>query len=280
MNRAVDYRTDFYSLGVTFYELLTGSRPFQGRDALEWFHAHMAQNPMPPHELNARACRPALSAIVLKLLAKVAEERYQSAEGLKADLERCREALRQGAHGGLPARRARHRPTASSCRSGSTGARPRSPRCSRASSGSSRAGSPELFLVSGYSGIGKSSVVHELHKPVVQRRGFFLSGKFDQFQRDVPYATLAQAIRGLVQQLLAGTDEELARWRERLHRGVGGPGPGARGRWCRSWSCVVGKQPPLPELPPAEAQHRFNRVFRQFLGVFATRRAPAGGVPG
>ena len=271
MNRAVDYRTDFYSLGVTFYELLTGKRPFHGRDALEWFHAHMAQNPVPPHELNPRVPL-ALSAIVLKLMAKVAEERYQSAEGLKADLERCYEKPGQrapeqfalGEHDTpsrfqLPQRLYGRDAQVSSLLQGFERV--------------SQSKRPELFLISGYSGIGKSSVVHELHKPVVQRRSFFLSGKFDQFQRDIPYATLAQAIRGLVQQLLAGTEEELARWRERLNQAWEGQGQ-TLVDLVPQLEVVVGPQPALQELPPSEAQHRFHRVIRQFLQVFATPEHP------
>ncbi len=271
MNRAVDYRTDFYSLGVTLYELLTGQRPFQAHDALEWFHAHMAQTPRPPHELNPQV-PPALSAIVLKLLAKTAEERYQSAEGLRADLEHCREALHHnplevftlGAHDvpqqfQLPQRLYGREAEVSALLQGFERVM--------------QSGKPELFLVSGYSGIGKSSVVNELHKPVVQRRSFFLSGKFEQFQRDVPYATLAQAVRGLVQQVLAGTDEEIARWRERLNAVWEGQGQ-ALVDLVPQLEVVVGKQPPLPPLSPSETQHRFHRVVRQFLGVFAAPEHP------
>jgi predicted ATPase/signal transduction histidine kinase/tRNA A-37 threonylcarbamoyl transferase component Bud32 len=271
MNRSVDYRTDFYSLGVTFYELLTGQRPFQARDALEWFHAHMAQKPRPPHELNPRV-PPALSAVVLKLLAKVAEERYQSAEGLKADLERCREAPAQSAQE-VFALGTQDRPNRFQLPQRLYGRDAQVSALLEGFERVARSGRPELFLVSGYSGIGKSSVVHELHKPVVQRRGFFLSGKFDQFQRDIPYATLAQALRGLVQQVLAASEEELAKWRERVNQAWEGQGQ-VLVDLVPQLEAVVGRQPALQELSPSEAQHRLHRVVRQFLAVFATPEHP------
>ncbi|WP_375765500.1 AAA family ATPase [Archangium gephyra] len=271
MNRSVDYRTDFYSLGVTLYELLTGNRPFHGRDALEWFHAHLALVPPSPLE-RVPGLPPALSAIVMKLLAKVAEERYQGADGLKADLERCQEGLLRGVHEDfplgvhdfssrfqLPQRLYGRAPHAAALLQGFERV--------------ARGGRPELVLVRGYSGIGKSSVVHELHKPVVRRRGFFLSGKFDQFQQDIPYATLAQAIRGLTQQLLSGTDAELAKWRERLQEAWEGEGQ-LLVDVVPQLELIAGRQPAVLELPASEAQQRFNRVFRKFLGVFATAEQP------
>ena len=271
MNRAVDYRTDFYSLGVTFYELLTGVRPFQARDALEWFHAHMAQQPRPPHELVA-SVPPVVSAIVMRCLAKVAEERYQSAEGLRHDLAECVEGLRRGALEPFVLGK-RDIPSRFQLPQRLYGRDAHVATLLQGFERIVRGGRPELILVRGYSGIGKSSVVHELHKPVVQRRGFFLSGKFDQLQRDVPYATLAQAIRGLVQQLLVGTDEEVARWRERLREALQGNGQ-LLVDLVPQLALLLGTQPAVPELPPAEAQHRFNQVFLQFLGVFATTEHP------
>ncbi|HEX8703500.1 MAG TPA: serine/threonine-protein kinase PknK, partial [Myxococcaceae bacterium] len=271
MNRAVDYRTDFYSLGVTFYELLTGARPFQGRDALEWFHAHMAQMPKPPHEL-VSGVPPVLSAIVMRCLAKVAEERYQSAEGLRHDLAECLEGLRRGTLG-LFVLGKRDLPSRFQLPQRLYGRDAHVATLLQGFEHIANGGRPELILVRGYSGIGKSSVVHELHKPVVQRRGFFLSGKFDQLQRDVPYATLAQAIRGLVQQLLSGTDDEVSRWRERLREALQGNGQ-VIVDLIPQLSLVMGPQPAVPELPPAEAQHRFTQVFLQFLGVFATAEHP------
>ncbi|HEX5751793.1 MAG TPA: ATP-binding sensor histidine kinase [Archangium sp.] len=271
MNRTVDSRTDLYSLGVTFYELLTGSLPLRGSDALGWFHAHLAQQPRPPQQLVADL-PPALSAIVMKLLAKVAEERYQSAEGLKADLERCREELRQGVSRVFPLGE-RDFPSHFQLPQRLYGREAHVATLFQGFERIAQGGRPELILVSGYSGIGKSSVVNELQRPVVERRGFFLRGKFDQFQRDVPYATLAQAIRGLVRQLLAGTDEELAAWRERLRQAWGEQGQ-VLVDLVPQLELVAGKQPALQELPPSEAQVRFNRVFIHFLRVFSTREHP------
>ncbi len=271
MNRSVDYRTDLYSLGITLYELLTGSRPFHGRDALEWFHAHMAQAPQPPIE-RVRELPPVLSAIVLKLLAKVAEERYQSAEGVRADLERCRQGLLQGTpEDFLPG--VHDVPTRFQLPQRLYGRTAHAAALLQGFERVAQHGLPELILVRGYSGIGKSAVVHELHKPVVRQRGFFLSGKFDQFQQAVPYSTVAQAIRGLSQQLLSGTDEELAHWREQLHDAWEGQGR-VLVDVVPQLELIVGKQPPVQELSPSEAQYRFNRVFRRFLGVFAAPEHP------
>ncbi|WNG36229.1 AAA family ATPase [Archangium violaceum] len=272
MNRVVDYRTDFYSLGVTFYELLTGRRPFQAKDALEWFHAHMAQRPKPPHELNPQV-PPALSALVMKLLAKVAEERYQSAEGLKADLERCREALGQGVREVFPLG-TQDTPQRFQLPQRLYGREAQVASLLEGFERVTRTGRPELLLLSGYAGIGKSAVVHELYKPVVRRRGFFLSGKFDQFQRDIPYATLAQLLRGLVQQLLAGSEEEVARWREQVNRAWDGQGQ-VLVDLVPQLEVLVGRQPRPQALPASEGQLRFFRVVRQFVSVFSTKEQPA-----
>ncbi|WP_224365645.1 trifunctional serine/threonine-protein kinase/ATP-binding protein/sensor histidine kinase [Hyalangium versicolor] len=271
MNRSVDYRTDLYSLGVTFYEVLTGVRPFSGRDALEWFHAHMAVVPRPPHEL-IPALPQMLSAIVLKLMAKVAEERYQSASGLKADLQRCLDRLRSGPLEPFPLG-TQDISSRFQLPQRLYGRAPQVATLLQAFERTASSKPPELILVSGYSGIGKSSVVHELHKPVVRRRGFFLSGKFDQFQRDIPYATLSQAIRELVRHLLAGTDEELARWRTLLGEAWKDEGQ-VLVDVIPQLELVAGKQPAVMALPPAEALNRFTRVFQKFLGVFANAQHP------
>ncbi|HEX8705898.1 MAG TPA: AAA family ATPase, partial [Myxococcaceae bacterium] len=271
MNRAVDYRTDFYSLGITLYELLTGQRPFRGKDVLEWFHAHMALAPQPPSARRPEL-PPVLSAIVLKLLAKVAEERYQSAEGLRVDLERCRESLSRGVQEHfVPGMH--DVPSRFQFPQRLYGRDAHAKALLQGFERVAHSGRPELVLVSGYSGIGKSSVVHELHKPVVRQRCFFLSGKFDQFQQDIPYSTVAKAIQGLTQQLLTGTDDELAHWRENLLDAWEGDGQ-LLVQLAPQLELVAGRQPPLPELPPAQAHQRFHRVVRRFFAIFATLEHP------
>ncbi len=271
MNRAVDYRTDFYSAGVSFYELLTGRLPFQATDQLEWVHCHIARPPLHPRLVNPEIPE-VLSAIIMKLLAKTAEERYQSAHGLVADFERCREQLDSGG-------------TISFFAPGSQDVSSRF-RIVRKLYGRDseiktlleafdRAceGSSELVLVTGYSGIGKSSLVREIHKPVVMHHGYFISGKFDQFQRDTPYICLIQAFRELVHQLLTESDEAITRWRKKLAAALDHNGqviidviPEVQQ--------IMGEQQPVPELPAAESQNRFNLVFRQFVGVFARKEHP------
>ncbi len=267
MNRPLDYRTDFYSLGVTLYQVLTGHLPFRGNDALEWLHAHISQAPVPPDRVLA-SIPPMLSAVVLKLLAKAAEARYQSGEGLKADLERCQQALRQGSQEDFPLG-LQDFPTRFQPPQRLYGREAEVEALLQAFARVARERRPEWVMVRGYSGIGKSSVIHELHKPVLQRRGFFLSGKFNQLQRDAPYATLAQAMRSLVQQVLAGSDEEVKAWRQRLLDAFEGNGQ-VLVELVPQLEQVVGKQPPVPELPPAETQNRFNRLFQRFLGAVAS----------
>ncbi|MET0405817.1 MAG: ATP-binding sensor histidine kinase [Cystobacter sp.] len=266
MNRTLDYRTDLYSLGVTFYQLLTGRLPFEGRDLLEWFHAHLAQEPAAPHQ-GVADIPPALSALVMKLLSKGAEERYQGAEGVRADLER----LRNGEWDFVPAQR--DVPARFLLPQRLYGRQTEVAALRESFDRVARVGRLEWVLVHGYSGIGKSSVVNELHEPVLKRRGFFLQGKFDQFQRTVPYATLVQALHGLIQHLLAGGDEEVRAWRERLLKALDGQGQVLLGLVPRL-ELLLGPQPAVPELPPEAAHSRVHALMQRLLGVFATREHP------
>jgi PAS domain S-box-containing protein len=272
MNRSVDSRSDLYALGVTFYEMLTGQLPFVAADPMEWVHCHIARQPVPPNERVAGVPVP-LSAIVMKLIAKTAEERYQTAAGVEADLRRCLaawesqgriEPFAPGAHDASDRLRIPEK----------LYGREREIEALLASFDQVVAnGATELVLVSGYSGIGKSSVVSELHKALVPPRGLFASGKFDQYKRDIPYATLGQAFQSLVRSLLTQGDEELARWRVSLSEALG-PNGQLMVNLVPELELVIGKQPPVAELPPQDAQNRFQMVFRRFLGVFARKEHP------
>src|SRR3989449_11690304 len=215
MNRSIDARSDLYAAGVTLYEMLTGSLPFHASDPMEWVHSHIARRPVPPAERRKEVPGP-VSAIIVKLLAKTPEERYQTAAGLERDLRRCLAAWEEHrrvdhfpiAQDDTPDRLLVHEKLYGRSREIDT--------LLTAFDRMVKSGRPELLLVSGYSGIGKSSVVNELHKVLVPPRGLFASGKFDQYKRDIPYATLAQAFRELIQSLLGKSEAQLARWRKAL----------------------------------------------------------------
>ena len=272
MNRSIDARSDLYALGVTLYQMLTGSLPFTAAEPMEWVHCHIARKPVPPSE-RLETVPAVVSALILKLLAKSAEERYQTAAGLERDLRRC-----------LAAWEAQHRIDAFPLGEEDTSDRLLIPEklygrereietLLAAFDRVVTSGRPELVLVSGYSGIGKSAVVNELHKALVPPRGLFASGKFDQYKRDIPYATLAQAFQTLIRPLLGKSDAELAGWRDALREALG-----PNGRLVTDivpeLKLLIGEQPPIMELPPQQAQSRHQMVFRRFLGVFARPEHP------
>jgi serine/threonine protein kinase len=272
MNRSIDSRSDLYSLGVTLYQMFTGSLPFTASDPMEWVHCHIARKPVAPGERLENVPTP-VSQIITKLLAKTAEERYQTAAGLESDLRHClSEWERQGridpftfGEQDTPGRllipeklygRAHEIETllASFERVVANG-------------------TPELVLVSGYSGIGKSSVVNELHKVLVPTRGLFASGKFDQYKRDIPYTTFAQAFQNLIRALLGKNEAELRNWRDAFQEALD-PNGQLMVDLVPELELIIGEQPPVPDLPLQDAQRRFQLVFRRFIGVFARPEHP------
>ena len=267
MNRSIDSRSDLYALGVTFYEMLTGTLPFTATNPMEWIHCHVARRAIPPAE-RVKDVPGVVSAIIMKLLAKTAEERYQTAAGLKNDLQRCLVAREK--HGRIEYFRLGEddKPDRLVIPERLYGREHEIKTLLASFDRIVRGGAPELVLVSGYSGIGKSAVVHELHKPLVPSNGLFASGKFDQHKRDIPYATLAQAFQSLVRQLLAKSDADLTPWREALRDALDPLGQ-LIVDLAPELQLIIGDQPPVPEVSPQDAQRRFQLVVRRFIAVFA-----------
>ena len=272
MNRSIDARSDLYALGVSFYQLLTGSLPFTAADPMDWVHCHIARKPVAPSERLANVPT-AVSAIVMKLLAKAAEERYQTAAGVERDLRHCLAEWEDRASIDDFLLGQQDAPDRLLIPEKLYGREREVETLLAAFDRVVASGAPELVLVSGYSGIGKSSVVNELHGALVPPRGLFASGKFDQYKRDIPYATLAQAFQTLVRSLLGKSDAELTRWREALREALEPIGQ-LIADLVPELTLIIGEQPPVPILEPQQAKGRFHLVFRRFIGVFATAETP------
>ncbi|MEM6751848.1 MAG: AAA family ATPase [Cyanobacteria bacterium P01_C01_bin.38] len=331
MNRGIDYRTDFYALGVTFYELLTGELPFKSDDAMELVHCHIAKMPpeMKPHpnpllgkergqeigKEREQEIPQVLSDIVMKLMAKNAEDRYQSALGLNYDLKVCLKQLqeigyieyfeiaqrdicdrfiipeklygRENEVGELLAafERVSGVTSCTSCSQALPGntylealplcrqAEPASTHYKAEPCNEGKEGKAELMLVAGFSGIGKTAVVNEVHKPIVKQRGYFIKGKFDQFNRNIPYCAFVQAFRDLMEQLLSESDTQLSSWRERFLQSLGDNAQVIIDV-IPELERIIGKQPPATELSGTAAENRFNLLFQKFIQLLTRKEHP------
>jgi predicted ATPase/class 3 adenylate cyclase/tRNA A-37 threonylcarbamoyl transferase component Bud32 len=271
MNRGIDYRTDYYSLGVTFYQMLTGELPFPSKDPMELVHSHIAVIPKSPYECDSSIPKP-ISDIIMKLLEKTAERRYQNAAGLIADLERCREQLLStgviepfelGSNDifnrfQIPEKLyGREEEVALLLETYERVMK----------------GGIEFMLVAGYSGIGKSALVYEIHKPIVHRQGYFIWGKFDQFRHNIPYGAFTQAFNELIKQLLSEPEENIAAFRKSVMAAVGENGQIIL-ELIPNLIAIIGEQPPVLELELTESLNRFGYVFQNFIKSICSEKHP------
>ncbi len=270
MNRAVDCRADLYSLGVTFYELLTGQLPFQTHDALELIHSHIAKQPVPP---SSSSYSSSISDIVMKLMAKNAVDRYQSAYGLQADLETCWQQWQtNGKISPFPLGRHDNSDTFQLSKK-LYGREQEVETLLNVFEQVNQERSCEMILVSGESGIGKSALVQEMYKPISEQHGYFISGQFNQSHQNVPYTALFQAFQSLIQYLLTEGETKITTWKERLLTVLGSNGQ-IIADVIPEVELIIGESPPIPDLGPAEAQNRFKLVFQNFINVFTQPEHP------
>ncbi|WP_375501161.1 AAA family ATPase, partial [uncultured Nostoc sp.] len=279
MNRSIDYRSDFYSLGVTFFELLSGQLPFESQEPMELVHCHIAK--LPPLACDFNPDLPLmLGEIIRKLMAKNAEDRYQSVLGLRHDLVTCLEQWREtGKHNWFELGQ-RDISDRFLIREKLYG-RESEVQTLLEAFGHVANGGCELMLVAGFSGIGKTAVVNEVHKPIVRWNGYFIKGKYDQFNRNIPLSAFVQAFRDLIGQLLSESDTQLKKWQSKILAAVGENGQ-VLIEVIPELEQMIGKQPAfapgvggaIAKLSGSAAQNRFNLLFQKFIQVFTTPEHP------
>ncbi|BAP54797.1 ATPase [Thioploca ingrica] len=273
INQLVDYRTDLYSLGITFYELLTGQVPFDYPDPLELIHCHLAKIPTPLHQINP-AIPPIIANIIMKLMAKNVEQRYQSAAGVKADLAKCLQQLESfgtldrfqfdlasddfSAQFEIPQR--------------FYGREPEQQALLHAFERTVQ-GNSELLLIAGYPGVGKSALVHEMSQAITEKRGHFISGKFQQYQQNVPYSAVSATFNQFCHDLLSENLEQLTYWRQTLLSAVGNNGQ-ILIEVIPALEAIIGKQPAVAQIKPIQTQNRFNLVFQRLVRSLAQASHP------
>ncbi len=272
VNRFVDTRSDLYSLGITLYEMLTGALPFVASDPLEWIHCHIAREPT-PLRTRRRDVPKQIEAIVLKLLAKTGEDRYQTAAGLEADLQRCLQSWKAQGQIESFTLAANDLRDSLSIPNNLYGRERHLADALSAFERVASSGEPEIVLVSGPAGIGKSSMMNALQMRLASTSCLFASGKSDQFKLDIPYPAVATALQALVRRLLGLSGAELDRWRRQLLEALG-PNGQLMVNLVPELAVIIGEQSPPPDLPPHEAQSRFHAVFRRFLAAFAQPAHP------
>ncbi|MBE9005369.1 AAA family ATPase [Fortiea sp. LEGE XX443] len=271
LNRGIDYRSDFYSLGVTFFELLTAQLPFQSDDPMELVHCHIAQQPPSVHSINPDI-PPVLSDIISKLMAKDAEDRYQSTLGLKHDLTNCLHQWQQTRKINsfeLGIRDISDRFIIPEKLYGRT----EEVKTLLAAFNRVAQGNAEMMMIAGFSGIGKTAIVNEVHKPIVRQRGYFIKGKFDQFQRNIPFSAFVQAFRDLMAQLITESDAQIAQWKTKIMSALGHNAQVII-EVIPELERIINQQPPVPEMSGNAAQNRFNLLFEKFIQVFTTKEHP------
>jgi predicted ATPase/signal transduction histidine kinase/CheY-like chemotaxis protein len=273
INRRVDSRTDLYSIGVIFYELLAARLPFQSSDPLELVHAHIAKTPPPLYEVAPHIPR-VLSDIIMRLLRKNAGERYQSALGLKADLEKCSNNLHK-----LKSEPSFSFPLAEkdiSMRlqiSQQLYGREQEMKALLQSFERVCQGQTELMLIAGYSGVGKTALVNEVQKSMTLMKGHFVVGKFEQLQSNMPYSGIARAYDSFCHYLLMENEKVLAKWREKILTALGNHAQ-ILVEVIPTLELIIGPQSEVPQLDLTKAKNRFSLFFIQFIESLCDKEHP------